>query len=296
MKIRFSISRTFSILFITSSFLLRSVDVDASQNPSFENPTSQMPTEEQFYSPAFKFWCSELKQSHKFHRKLWEFCYILQVLYKYGYLQPGKKGIGFGVGSEPLPALFAKYGCEIVATDQDFESALNQGWAIRNQPLSNLDRLNQDGICPQDQFIKLVSFRTADMRKIDKNLRGFDFTWSACSLEHLGSLEAGLDFIEESMKCLKKGGIAVHTTEFNVSSDNDTISKGATVLYRKQDIIRLTRELEALGYEVLPLNFNLGNGNFDNYVDVAPYHSDPHLKLKIGEYTCTSFGIVVIKK
>jgi hypothetical protein len=43
------------------------------------------------------------------HRKLWEWCYIAQVLWERGLLQPGRPGLGFGVGHEPLAALFASF-------------------------------------------------------------------------------------------------------------------------------------------------------------------------------------------
>ncbi|MBV5337004.1 MAG: hypothetical protein J0653_03215, partial [Deltaproteobacteria bacterium] len=71
-----------------------------------------------------------------------------------------------------------------------------------------------------------------------------DFCWSSCSLEHLGSIKAGLDFIKASLKTLKVGGVAVHTTEYNVSSDEATIDNNPTlVLFRRCDIQGLVEEL-----------------------------------------------------
>ena len=41
-----------------------------------------------------------------------------------GLYRPGKRGLVFAVGTEPLPAMFASFGCAIVATDIFPE----QGW------------------------------------------------------------------------------------------------------------------------------------------------------------------------
>ncbi len=74
------------------------------------------------------------------------------------------------------------------------------------------------------------------MNDIPGDLEGFDFNWSSCSFEHLGSIEKGINFLMNQLKTLKPGGWAVHTTEFNVSSDDKTIESGDTVVYRKKDI------------------------------------------------------------
>ena len=79
--------------------------------------------------------------------------------------------------------------------------------------------MRNDQICPEDEFRRLVDFRYCDMNNISSDLHEFDFCWSCCALEHLGSLSAGLRFIERSLDTLRPGGWAVHTTEFNLFSD-----------------------------------------------------------------------------
>ena len=74
-------------------------------------------TKKQLLSKDFEKWAKELNAPVKLHRKLWEWYYISQVLHERGMLQPGKKGLGFAVGKEPLISLFAKMGCDILATD-----------------------------------------------------------------------------------------------------------------------------------------------------------------------------------
>lgn len=266
------------------------------KEPSFDEPVSQLATENQFYSPKFRQWCNELREEFKMHRKLWEYCYVLQVLDTFKMLSPGKSALGFGVGQEPLPALFAKYGIAVLASDQEFRAAVHQGWAGSNQHASGKELLNSKQICDPRQFDNLVNLATVDMNHIPPALYNkFDIVWSCCSFEHLGSLEAGLEFVKNSVKCLKKGGIAVHTTEYNISSRDQTIHTGGTVLYRRQDILKLASELVEMGYEVMDLNFNRGTGKLDAYVDLPPYHIDPHVKLNILGYECTSIGIVIRK-
>jgi hypothetical protein len=131
------------------------------------------------------------------------------------------------------------------------------------------------------------------MREIPSDLRGFDFCWSACSLEHLGTLAAGWDFVEKSMATLAPGGIAVHTTEYNVGSNEDTIESGGTVVYRERDVREIVQRLEAAGHEVAALDLSRGEGVLDQYVDLPPYADEPVLRFLLGQYTLTSVALVV---
>ncbi len=62
------------------------------------------------HSDWYRRWCSEIKEEPRFHRKQWEFAYILQTLWERGCMEKGKKGLVFAVGTEPLPAVFARHG------------------------------------------------------------------------------------------------------------------------------------------------------------------------------------------
>ena len=70
-----------------------------------------------------------------------------------------------------------------------------------------------------EDFDRLVDFQPVDMRSIPSTLRVFDAGSGppACCFEHLGSPQAGLDFVLASMDCLRPGGVAVHTTEYDVN-------------------------------------------------------------------------------
>jgi hypothetical protein len=111
----------------------------------------------------------------------------------------------------------------------------------------------------------------------------------------LGSLEEGMSFVIESLKCLRPGGIAVHTTEINVDSDVDTIKKGHDVIYRKNDFLKLAERLAGLGHHIEPFDFDFGDQEADRIVDEPPYTGMPHLKLRIGRFASTSFGLIVTK-
>jgi SAM-dependent methyltransferase len=262
--------------------------------PTLTNPVSQACTQAQMAEPAYAYWCARMHELPKHHRKQWEFCFILQALAREGALAPGLRGLGFGVGAEPLPAVFAAQGITVVATDLETAEAHEKGWVETDQHAHSKEMLNDRGICAPDAFDRLVSFRHADMNAIDPDLRDFDFCWSSCALEHLGSIANGLQFIQNSLDCLKPGGIAVHTTEFNCDAGEDTLDNDSTVLFRRSDFLPLGQSLAEAGHE-LAFNFHLGDQPLDAHIDTPPYSHDNHLKLALAGFVTTSFGIIVRK-
>jgi hypothetical protein len=254
-------------------------------------------TQAQLETPAFRYWASQLGEvPGLLHRKLWEWCFITQALYERGMLREGRHGLGFAVGNEPLTGLFAKLGCSIVASDVGVEIARREGWVNSHQHASDPAQLNRRGLCPPDEFAERVRFREVDMRAIPDDLRGFDFLWSSCALEHLGSLDAGADYVIEAMACLREGGVAVHTTELNCDSDVETTEVGGSVIYRRHDLLALAETLQNQGHRVEPLDFDLGTSEADKHVEEPPYQSSPQLKLRLGAHASTSFGLIVQKK
>ena len=259
-------------------------------------PTSTVCTQAQCEGPEYERWCAALGQPVRYQRKQWELVYICRALEARGMLAPGKRGLGFGVGQEPLAALFASRGCTIVATDLALDEAAERGWTSSGyQHARSLEQLNADGLCPADVFAERVTFRTADMNAIPRDLEGFDFCWSACAFEHLGSLDQGMRFVRRSLDCLRPGGVAVHTTEYNLSSNDSTVSRGGTVLYRRRDLEDLVAQIRAQGDDPMDFDAQGGEGLVDGYVDVPPYHVDCHLRLEIEGYTCTSAGVIAIR-
>ena len=247
-----------------------------------------------FETADFARLCAELARPVQYHRKLWEWVFITHRLRCHGVAAAGKRGLGFGVGTEPLPSRFAKDGAEILATDAPPAIAIDAGWDKLNEFAATLESIRVPSIIDSESFVRLVRHASCDMNAIGDDFTGFDFCWSSCCLEHLGSLEAGIDFVVNSVeKTLRIGGVACHTTEFNLSSDRDTISEGPTVIYRRQDIERLIGRLRDRGHWVEDLRVAPDSHPLDFFVDMPPYSQDPHLKLSLMGFTSTSVGIVV---
>jgi 2-polyprenyl-3-methyl-5-hydroxy-6-metoxy-1,4-benzoquinol methylase len=252
------------------------------REPTLHEPVCQRVTQAQCESRTFKEWCEVLNQEPVMHRKLWEYAYILQCVEGAENASQFERGLGFGVGKEPLAAVFAHAGCRVVATDY-----AAPGW--KDQHAASVQDLNADGICDAEDMADRIELRQVNMMQIPSEFHGqFDFVWSSCALEHLGSLELGAQFVHDSLKCLKPGGVAAHTTEMCINSDKDTISKGPTVLYRAQDLHRLIDELYAEGYDV-ERNMSPGRGEHDG----MPAHGDelPHLAVAVKRFVTTSFGL-----
>ncbi|MGE5272113.1 MAG: hypothetical protein ACM3JG_20855 [Thiohalocapsa sp.] len=243
-----------------------------------------------FLHPEFAAFCQALHHPVITHRKLWEYAFIHHHAKAAGALTAGKRGLGFGVGREQLPSLFAGLGMQVTATDAPGDE---QGWHVANEYAGDKEHLYHPPLVGREAFEANVTFEFADMNEIPPHLAGFDLCWSSCALEHLGSLQNGLDFIVNSVeKTLRVGGVACHTTELNLSSNDDTMDSGRTVIYRKRDLEALCRRLEERGHRVAPLRIEPGSLIADYLVDVPPYRADPCLKFQLGRYVSTSVGIV----
>lgn len=231
------------------------------------------------------------------HRKMWEWCAIAQVLYERKMLKAGRRGCGFAVGHEPLPSLFAAMGADILATD--LASTVDNGWAEHGQQSNSADHVYWPHLVTAEDFHRRVQFQAADMRTLagipDQT---FDFMWSSCSLEHLGSLEAGMDFVEKATDLLRPGGVGVHTTEFNVSSHTKTLETGGSVIYRPSDLEALSKRLLDRKARLRHLVFDVGQTTFDQEADTPPYYVSgrQHIKLMIDEFAATSILLVVEKE
>ncbi|SHN38167.1 hypothetical protein SAMN05192549_10968 [Duganella sacchari] len=253
-----------------------------------------------FYHPSFTAIARSMAIPPMLHRKFWEWAYIVHAAQSRGVVAPGKRALGFGVGTERMPALFAKGGMHVTATDAPQSVDQAQGWSSNGQYSSAIDSIPYGGILDRETFHERVHFEECDMNAIGEQFRDYDFCWSSCALEHLGSLQLGLDFVINSVeKTLKVGGIACHTTEFNLSSNDATVEDGPTVLYRRKDWEALITELRARGHHVDAFAIAPDAHFLDGYVDTVPFASTTpqngpaHLKLELFGYACTSVGIIV---
>jgi len=269
--------------------------------------TSKASTQADIESAWVAWWASELGIAPIYHRKVWEYCFLLQALHEHGQLKAGKRGIGFGCGEEPISSYLSAIGCHITMTDLTQEVAAQKGWVDTRQHASSLEKGHHAHLVAKERFLEHVTLEYLDMNAIPESLKGYDFCWSLCSLEHLGSIRQGLDFIENSLTTLRPGGLAVHTTEFNFLNDTETIDNWATVLFQKKHFREIADRLTSQGHQVAHLDFNVGNGPMDRFIDLPPYDHDlaniapdwargsQHLKLMLDGFASTCFGLIVIK-
>jgi SAM-dependent methyltransferase len=247
-----------------------------------------------FFHPEFRRIAELMKIPLVFHRKYWEWVFVFHhIVRELAGALSGKRGLGFGVGgTEPLSAGFAKYGALITATDAP--ASIGDIWASGGAYASGADALPCEGIIERPDFRERVSFREVDMNDIPADMTGYDFCWSSCCFEHLGDLNKGLEFVINSVeRTLKVGGVACHTTELNLSSNDRTIDSGPAVMYRRRDIDGLIEALRSRGHEASEFWVAPDSVAVDGYVDTPPYSAPPHLKLDLGGFTSTSAGIVV---
>ncbi len=234
-----------------------------------------------------------------YNRKVWEWGLIAEAVSASGLMSAGRSALGFGVGNEPLPALFASHGMSVLATDQSLSTA--DQWATSGQLLQGLQGLFRPHLVADTELSRLVSTREVDMNEIPADIGLFDVVWSSCAIEHLGSPGRGLDFVLETCALLKPGGIAVHTTELELTPKAETADYGHCAVYRIQDLQDLEKRVRDAGYDVR-LNFHVAMETpADRWISLLGTFSEKalpepaHLKLVIGDSVSTSYGLIIRK-
>lgn len=256
-----------------------------------------------FESNWYRKWAKLLKQNKEGAEdyalranKFWQNAVMAQILDEKGALKSKNTGIGFGVGQERLPALFARMGVNVTATDQDHRTDKAKHWQ-KYELATGTVSLNRLGICPQDKFEANVNYAPVDMNHIPKQHYGsYDFAWSNCALGHLGSIENGLNFIVNSAKCLKIGGTAVHTTEINTLSNDETVDNNPeTVIFRPKDLYLLSKMLAKHGLVLEVPNFSFGDTEHDQRISIKPEFGNDYSKLQVGGHIITQIVLIIHK-
>jgi SAM-dependent methyltransferase len=258
--------------------------------PDLEAPVCQFCTHAQFNDPAFLEIIQALGLKPAASRQQWEQAYAVSVLATAGMIAPGRRGLGFGVGRERIPSLLASRGAQVLATDRPEESE-NPQRRIRMQAAA----LFYPDIVHLAEYEALVDYAPLDMNAVPAELDGqFDFCWSVSALDRLGIREKALAFIDASLRVLKPGGIAVHTFEFNISSNQVTVNNSDVTALRRQDIERLAMSLREAGHSIDPLNFHPGLDPLDEEVQSGP-GTPVRPKRRYGAHVLTPFGLVMRK-
>ncbi|MBD5417793.1 MAG: class I SAM-dependent methyltransferase [Desulfovibrio sp.] len=275
--------------------------------------TSKITTQEDLESDWSRYWTKELKANFRYNRKRWEFAFVLQALFENDMF--GKSGLGFACGNESLPSYLISRGCTITAGDKplDEEDGGQKKWRSTGEYTESKELLFKQALVSREAFDAAFQLKYLDMNAIpDDSEATYDFIWSVCAIEHLGSIDNGLKFLCESLKLLKPGGISVHTTEYNLFSDDLTIESPDLSFFRKKDFQRL-RELLENKAELLDIDYALGDLPFDRYIDMSPYspqdlseapftgleiphdNRTPHLRLLQAGFPITCMGLILKK-
>ena len=116
--------------------------------PSFDQPISQACTYEQIgVSEPYRRWCERMNLPAT-HRKLWEWCYILQVLEVAG--DPAGHARRASWSAPNRSPLVAAGGAEVVATDLPQPDAAEHGWTETGEHVMSAATLGYRELCPAD--------------------------------------------------------------------------------------------------------------------------------------------------
>jgi hypothetical protein len=258
-------------------------------------------TQADIESRWFRYWCDQLQERPRFHRRLWELAFVMQALHAAGATKAGGRALSLTDGAQPIPSILAGLGAEVVVATQPGQPLYGKG---------EHDPLMDDRYVDRPAFLTQVRRRHVDLQALPPDLDGFDAVWSIGMVSHRGSIASGQDLMRRSMACLRPGGVAVHVFDFNVADDERTLDNWSHVLFQRRDVEALAAAFRDDGHEVSPLDFNAGFQEMDRFVDLPPFDIDrtpafdrlwrdgwqaAHLKVMVDGFITTSFGIVVRK-
>lgn len=227
-----------------------------------------------FLTDWYQHWIREFQLGNRVHRKLWEVSIIAETLRSHEMLKIGKSGVEFGCGNGFLAKSFERYGAQILATDM-FDPSWQEthgGGVGLNAKNVDMNWIDGAGGCD-----------SVDPEK-------YDFSYSACSMDHCGSVWLTKRFLLNQMNALKPGAVAVHTAEYTIS--RGLPREGSTSWMDWQDIVDIKNLAESCGYEIAPINWNIGADIQDHQIDFSPYEGESHLKVEVsgGRWgTCVAF-------
>jgi SAM-dependent methyltransferase len=192
---------------------------------------NSVPRLEYWNAVEWRVYIERLGLDDSYHRRYWEWVQVAYGLDRLGVLNGQARGLGIGVGNEPLIFYLATRAGEIVATDR-----YRNGWARSGQANPSMLRAPE-----RFTTIKFPRERLRVMRmdalRLEFPDRSFDFLWSVGAIEHFGSSipkhayrlacrHLGLEkwatrydhagavkSVKEMARVLKPGGIAALTTE-----------------------------------------------------------------------------------
>ena len=210
-----------------------------SEDPvSFVDPVSQLMTSGQLAEGEAQAWLSKLSSRPRDEEAQWRLAFIAQALHRYGALQPGARGIGWGAESRALAPIFVAAKADVALADPPVDDGPRASWtAIACSPLDAAP--GPDGSYPG--MVLSLADQPADER-------GFDFVWSIGEVERGHAAGSATTHLVELMSVLRPGGCGVHL----FAVDGGGRAEGALA---RRDVERMAVMLLARGFSVAQLNF-----------------------------------------
>jgi SAM-dependent methyltransferase len=243
---------------------------------------------------------TELEEQPRLHRKQWEFAQIFRALRRRGFLRANARGLSMGGGVERLLYALARHVRHLTVTDL-YESASVWEGARTDDP----DRsVKASAPFPIDD--SRVSARHMDMRALEFADGVFDFCYSSCAIEHIGTYDDFLTHLREVRRVLKDDGVYVLTTEFHYG--DDIIPVPNNYYFSSGVLAELvgTASFEAVGgvdgslwphalNTPLPSNLSDLCAHPANGITGRLLASAPHVQLLTGGLPFTSLNVVLTK-
>lgn len=204
---------------------------------SFQDPVSQLMTGGQLAETDAHTWLSKMAPRPHSEQAQWRLAFIAQALDRYGMLQPGARGLGWGEESRALAPIFAAAGAEVALADPPAENAALPSWnaiactALDAEP-------GADGSRPG----RILSFGD-----LPADQRGFDFLWSIGQVERGFAAGNTANHLIELMALLRPAGCAVHLFDLAAGDGDPGVPR--------QEVERVAVMLLARGFSVAQLNF-----------------------------------------
>ena len=221
--------------------------------PRLSAPVSQMGTAAQLAERTAADWIARAGVAKAAESERWQVAYILQVLRRYGLLDAGAHGLALAAEGSAVPAVIAATGTKVVATylPPDAEDGVESpDGDVHVAARAALRRRHLD----EAAFEQLVTVRPVILRPLSKDLINFDFLWSEHACEQLGSVSATIAFVQDSMGCLRPGGLAVHMLPFDVLTAQPRMEERQASLFQRRHLERVALTLISRGHEVAQLN------------------------------------------
>ncbi|MCZ4340640.1 hypothetical protein O4H52_03410 [Sphingomonadaceae bacterium G21617-S1] len=218
--------------------LLASARLVETSPVSFQDPVSQLMTAGQLAETPAQGWLSALSRRPRDEPAQWRLAFLAQALDRYGALQPGARGIGWGAESRALAPVFARADVDVILAHSPAETGAMPSWAAIS--CSALDaEPGPDGSWPET----LLS-----LADLPADQRGYDFLWSIGEVEQGHAAGSSANHLVELMSVLRPGGCAVHI--FDLAA-----GQNAGAALPRREVERLAVMMLSRGFSVAQLNF-----------------------------------------